>query len=412
MFPQEIKMDMASFQRDAEKELTERIIPFWKSLHDEENGGFIGYVDYELTKDPLFEKGGILNSRILYFFSESYLLLQDETLLKEAQHAYQFMRNALEDKKRGGIYWSVDYKGNPKDTTKHCYCQAFAIYGLCSYYRASKDAAALALAWELFEIIESKMKDEGGYLEAFNVDFTPASNEKLSENGVSAARTMNTILHVIEAYTQLYRIGKEEDTPFKEQILAKTGNALSEALTVVTDRIYNPAKKRQEVFFDREYRTLIDLYSYGHDIEAAWLLDLAADTLANKDISEKVHQMSSEMEAQVYIEAFDGESLPAECEAGVVKEDRVWWVQAEAVNGYLKAYLKNPNEIKYYTAARAIFTYIEEKVTDPRENSEWFWYLHADGTPAKGEPIAEPWKCPYHNGRMCFEIIRSLSNAS
>ncbi len=374
---------MISFQNEAKQELTGRIIPFWKSLHDEA-GGFIGYVDYDLQKDPLFEKGGILNSRILYFFSESCLLLQDESLLEEAEHAYRFMRNAFEDKERGGIYWSLDHAGNPKDTTKHCYCQAFAIYGLCSYYRASKDEDALNFAWDLFEIIESKMKDEGGYLEAFNIDFTPASNEKLSENGVSATRTMNTILHVIEAYTQLYRIGKEEDVPQKEQILTKVGAALSEALTTVTDRIYNPSQKRQEVFFDKDYNSLIDLYSYGHDIEAAWLLDLAADTLGDKEISKKVHLMSSEMEAEVYKEAFDGESVPAECEAGRVLEDRVWWVQAEAVNGYLKAYLKNTKEVKYYNAARAIFSYIEEKVADHRPNSEWFWYLHADGTPGKG----------------------------
>ncbi len=411
MFPMDIKEDMASFREDAMQELTGRIIPFWKGLRDDANGGYIGYVNYDLQKDPLAGKGGILNSRILYFFSEAYLLTGDESLLKEAEHAYRFMRDAFEDKERGGIYWSVDHLGNPEDTTKHCYCQAFAIYGLCSYYRACRDAAALALAWDLFDIIETKMKDEGGYLEAFQVDFTPASNEKLSENGVSAQRTMNTLLHVIEAYTKLYEIGKEAETKEYCENTEKVKKALSGALTIVADEIYDPDKKRQEVFFDREYNSLIDLYSYGHDIEAAWLLDLAADTLGNPGISEKIHAMSAEMEAEVYLEAFDGESIPAECEAGIVLEDRVWWVQAEAVNGYLKAYLKNPAEAKYYHAARAIFAYIEEKMTDKRQNSEWFWRLHADGTPFE-DPIAEPWKCPYHNGRMCFEIIRSIDNAS
>ncbi len=409
--PQDIRDDMKKLSEENRRELQERILPFWMGLRDDTYGGYVGYVDDQLNVNRSSEKGGILNSRILYFFSEAYLLLKEDALLDEAKHAYQFLIEHFVDQKQGGIYWSVDYQGNPLDTTKHTYCQAFAIYGLSSYYRATGDSEALELAWKLYQLIEKKMRDDGGYLEAYHVDFTPASNEKLSENGVSATRTMNTILHVLEGYTQLYRIARDGACVHRDEILKSVGGSLKEILTIVLDKIYNPSLKRQEVFFDHEYHSLIDLYSYGHDIEAAWLLDLAADTLGDTRLNQRIHEMSKAMEENVYRVAYDGHSLPAEAENGIVLEDRVWWVQAETVNGFLHAYMKRPAERAYYDAARSTFDYIEEKMVDPRTGSEWYWKLDREGKPVPGFPIAEPWKCPYHNGRMCFETIRSIEQA-
>ena len=188
--------------------LTDRLLPFWQALRDEEHGGYYDYMDFDLRLDRQAEKGCILNSRILWFFSEAAMTLKDDSIVPYARHAYRFLRERCLDREQGGVYWSVSYAGQPLDETKHTYNQAFAIYALSAYYRLTGEGEALALAEELFDIIETRCVDAGGYLEAFTRDFRPASNEKLSENGVLAERTMNTLLHVFEGYSGLYQAEK------------------------------------------------------------------------------------------------------------------------------------------------------------------------------------------------------------
>ena len=214
-------------RREIKEELEGHIIPFWEGLRDPDNGGFYGYLSYDLILDKNAGKGVILNSRILWFFSEAARVLKDPSLLPYADCAYRFLVDHCVDTENGGVYWSVSATGEPVDTTKHTYNQAFAIYALSAYYRATGNADAKALAASLFHLIESRMKDEGGYLEAFDDTFHPVSNEKLSENGVLAGRTMNTILHVIEAYT-----GYVEATDDKD-----ARAALREALMITRDKI-------------------------------------------------------------------------------------------------------------------------------------------------------------------------------
>ncbi len=376
-------------------ELVNHLIPFWSSLRDDENGGYYGYMDYDLRLDRKAEKGCIQNSRIIWFFSEAYRILGDRRCLDCARHGYEFFREYCLDGVYGGVFWSLTCDGRILDDTKHTYNQAFAIYALCAYHRASGDPQPLAVATELYETIEERMRDPDGYAEAFDRSFRPVSNEKLSENGVLAERTMNTLLHVLEAYTELLRA---------------TGRAgirrrLHEILNIFMTRVYNPQKRRLEVFFDRDYHSLIDLHSYGHDIEAAWLADRAAEVLAEPQWTKRVHEVTEKLEEQVYQEAFDGSSLPLECENGAVNPRRVWWVQAEAVNGFLNAWQKRPQQEKYLEAAGRVWEFIRKSVIDRRQGSEWFWAVDAQGTPFAGEPIVEPWKCPYHNGRMCMEAI-------
>lgn len=373
--------------------LTEKIIPFWKKLHDD-MGGFYGYVDFDLNVNKEAEKGCILNSRILWFFASAYKVLKDESLLREAKHAFEFMTNYCVDSENGGVYWSLTHDGKPLDTTKHTYNQAFAIYGLGAYYEVTKDESALKLACDLYELIESKMRDEKGYLEAFSKNFEPISNEKLSENGVEAKRSMNTLLHVMEGYTELYRVAPQE----------RVANSLREILDITDEKIYNRKLRRQEVFFDLDYNSLIDLYSYGHDIESAWLINRTTEILGDKNYIEKMGEMTKVLADNVYKVAFDGHSIPAEAEKGIVKQDRVWWVQAEGINGFLDAYQKDPSRKEYLEAAESIWEYIKKYVVDKREDAEWYWYVNPDGSAAR-EPIVEPWKCPYHNGRMCLEVI-------
>lgn len=378
--------------------LTEGIIPFWEKLKDETNGGFFGYMGPDLKVDRKAVKGCILNSRILWFFSNAYLTLRDPALLADAEHAYRFMKQYCMDEEFGGVYWSVSYDGKPEDTTKHIYNQAFAIYALSSYYDASGDKEALEAAQTLFGIIEEKGFDEGGYKEALDRSFAPAENDKLSENGVMADRTMNTLLHVFEAYTELYRVSG--DSRVKEKLLW--------ILETFRTKIYNPKLHRQEVFFDNDMRSLIDLHSYGHDIETSWLLDRGLDVLGDKEYADGWKEIVADLVAEVYRAAYSHDSLANECERGVVDKKRVWWVQAEAVVGFYNEYTKDPSHKEYLEAAEHIWNFIKTYVIDGREGSEWFMHVDENGNPEADKPIVEPWKCPYHNGRMCMEIIRRM----
>ena len=386
---------MFKYKEEIERHLIYDIIPFWKKLRDDEYGGYFGYVDYDLNIDENAVKGCILNNRITWFFSNAYVVTSDDSLLAEARHGYEFLRDKCWDHDNDGVFWSLNYDGTPADTTKHTYNQAFAIYALSSYYEVSHDAEALNLAFELFDIIEEKCRDEEGYLEAFTYDFRPESNEKLSENGVMADRTMNTLLHVFEGYSELYRVSHNE----------KVGEKMRWILDVFASKIYNPERHRQEVFFNSEYETLIDLISYGHDIESAWLIDRGVEILGDPEYEAKIGPVTRDLTANIYKTAFNGHSLPNECESGVVDEKRVWWVQAEALLGFLNGYRKTPEHTEYLEAAEAEWEFIREHVIDPRCR-EWFMHVDAQGNPERGRPIVEEWKCPYHNGRMCIEVSR------
>lgn len=405
--------DLIMFRDEIYNELALRIIPFWKSLKDTENGGYYGYLSYGLELDRKAEKGCILNSRITWFFSNAYTLLGDKSLLREATHAYEFLRDKCIDREYGGIFWSLNYDGTPADTTKHTYNQAFCIYALASYYEASGDKEALELAYELVNLIETRCRDEVGYLEAFTRDFGPESNEKLSENGVMAEKTMNTLLHVFEAYTELYRVDGNEEIKDK----------LAFILDLFADKIYNPDLGRQEVFFDKNYNTILDLHSYGHDIETAWLIDRGIEVIKAQEEAaageaiipvyekyyEKLTPVTRTLTKHIYEVAFNGHSLANECDRGVVNTYRVWWVQAESVVGFLNGFEKTPTCARYKEAFLNQWEFIQTYLIDRRPGSEWFYETYEDGRPDENKPIVEQWKCPYHNGRMCMEVLKRLA---
>ncbi len=377
------------------RELLENIITFWKGLRDDAYGGYYGYMDQELNLQRQAEKGCILNSRILWFFSEAAMLLQREDLRREADHAYSFLRDHCLDRENGGVYWSMTYDGKPLDTTKHTYNQGFAIYALSAYHRLTGSQEALTTARDIFALIEGHCTDEIGYLEAFTADWGPESNEKLSENGVMAEKTMNTLLHVFEGYSGLYQATRDP----------QVGRAMERILDIYANKIWSPALRRQLVFFDREYNSIIDLYSYGHDIESSWLMDWGCGLLGNAALTEKISAINAEMAAAVYDAAWNHDSLANECDRGERNELRIWWVQAEAVVGLVHQWQKT-GEGMYRDAAARTYRFICDHLVDKRPGSEWYWCVDKFGAPIPGKPIVEPWKCPYHNGRMCMELIR------
>jgi mannobiose 2-epimerase len=389
--------------------LKQVLIPFWEKLADYDNGGFYGYMGTDLIVDKKAEKGCILNSRILWFFSNAYLLLREEAsdqeayervmgcrLRRLAAHAYRFLTEACLDQEEGGIYWSIEACGQSLDETKHTYNQAFALYALSSYYDAFGEREALALAGEIFLLIETKCRDAYGYIEAQSRDFHPIQNDKLSENGIIADRTMNTYLHIMEAYTEYVRVTGDK----------VAAALLGDILDTVYAQIYNPALGRLEVFFDRDMTSLLDLHSYGHDIEASWLIDRAVEVAKSETYRQKMAPITAALSRNIYDTAYKESSLANECEKGVVDESRIWWVQAEAVVGFYNAWQTEPGKAYYLEAAVTIWNFIREHLVDHREGGEWFWRTDARGNPDWEAPIVEPWKCPYHNGRMCIEIIR------
>ena len=399
------------------------IAPFWLGLIDREYGGFYGLLTYDLKLDKKAVKGCILNSRILWFFS-NLLLLEKRSgerpggstdIEKACKQAYEYLKKAFLDRENGGVYWSVSYNGEPDDKTKHTYNQAFAIYALSSYFDASGDKEALDLAYDLRRVVEEKCRDKEGYLEAFSEDFKPAGNEKLSENGVEAVRTMNTLLHVYEAYTEYLRVLKKADMNIScgfDLIKEKEAveNDIRFILDIIADKIYNPTLKRQEVFFDRDYNSLIDLHSYGHDIEASWLVDRGLDILDDPVYTEKIRPINDTLAGRIYERAYVDHSILNECEKGVDDTTRVWWVQAEGVLGFMNAAAKcraagdEEAALKYEEAAEDIWGYIKDKIIDKRAGSEWYSQVDKDGNPDPLRDIVEPWKCPYHNGRMCIYL--------
>lgn len=256
------------------------------------------------------------------------------------------------------------------------------------------------LAYSLYHTIELKCRDSVGYFEAFSREFIPVSNDKLSENGVIAERTMNTLLHILEAYTELYRVDE----------FYAVGDSIREILRIFKSKIYNSDKEICEVFFDKEYHSLISLESYGHDIEASWLIDRACEVLDDRSYYAEMLPVIKGLAKGAYNNGIDTQNnaMNNECENGTVSEKKVWWVQAESVTGFYNAYQREPENIAYLKKSEQIWEYIQTYVID-RKTGEWIEDIAPNNTVASGQALVHPWKCPYHNGRMCIEMIQRIS---
>ncbi|MBQ3705159.1 MAG: AGE family epimerase/isomerase [Clostridia bacterium] len=378
--------------QELREHLTGKILPFWEALKDERSGGFYGYVDKELNVRKDADKGCILHSRILWTFSTAARMLDSKEYRAYADWAYEALR-MFEDGANGGVYWSITAEGKPADTTKHTYCQAFAIYGLSAYYRLTGKREALEKARALFRVIEEKCRVYNGYGEAYRADFSPESNEKLSENGVMATRTMNTLLHVVEAYTELHRAEPWE--PVRRAAVA--------GLEILRGRMYNQEKHRLEVFMDDEYRPLLDMQSYGHDIESGWLLwDSAREFFPETELA-PWRNMCLDLLESVRRRAFTDHGLKNEWVNGQVDELRIWWVQAETMLG-LSCGLEMTKDESWKRDLDTQWETIKRMIVDPRPNGEWYWSVYEDGSLTE-RPMVEEWKCPYHNGRMCLRLM-------
>lgn len=377
------------------KELEGDILPFWMHKMVDPAGGFYGRMNGKGVIVHGAEKGAILNSRILWTFASAYRVLHNPQYLDIATRAYNEICNHFTDKEYGGVYWSLTEKGEPKDTKKQFYAISFAIYALSEYYRATGNESALSLAKSFYKSIERHSYDavNNGYIEACTRDWGQIADMRLSDKDQNDSKTMNTHLHILEGYTNLYRVWKDKGLH----------DRLENLINIFMDKIICH-DGHLGLFFGDDWTPHSTAVSYGHDIEASWLLDEAAEVLGDEKLCAKVELVCSKV-ATAAMEGFSPENgmiYEYDPTKGLKDGERHWWVQAETVVGCVAQYQRT-GLLKWMEAADNEWKFIKKYLIRPQ--GEWYWSVLPDGTPNTTDDIAGFWKCPYHNGRMCLEII-------
>ncbi|OCB70018.1 N-acyl-D-glucosamine 2-epimerase [Flavobacterium piscis] len=378
------------------------ILKYW-SEHtlDNENGGFTGQIDFNDNLIPTTEKGSVLNARILWSFSASYQVTKNEEHKKLATRAFEFLSDYFYDPEFGGLFWSINVDKTPKDTKNQIYALAFAIYGLSEYYVIAKDEKALEIAINLYLQIERHSYDSinGGYLEAFTREWKPIADLRLSEKDANEKKTMNTHLHIVEAYANLFKVWKDK----------KLQNTIIELLQTIEKHFINSETGHLRLFFNEEWMEKPDVISYGHDIEAAWLLLQCAEISGDENLIINYKKHAIKM-AEVTKEGLDDDGglwYELDPKNNELIAEKHWWVQAEALIGFYNAYQLTRNEI-YLDIVLKNWDFIKNNILDTK-NGEWFWGVYRDYSLIEKDK-AGFWKCPYHNSRACMELINRIDS--
>jgi mannobiose 2-epimerase len=387
---------------EAEVNLTQNILPYWSTkVPDNKNGGFYGRIDGNEQVFPEEDKGGILNARILWTFSSAYRTTKDSAYLQMAIRAKDYILSHFIDYEYGGAYRSVTFKGEPSDTRKQTYTQAFFIYALSEFYRATGDTVALRHAKEIFYLFEKYAhdKESNGYFEVFSRDWQRSRDKLIGEKTTDDEKTMNTSLHIIEAYANLYRVWPDK----------RMEDRLRNMVELFLDKIIDQKTFHLINFMDREWNPTSTIDSYGHDIECSWLLYEAAHLIGDPVLIARVKEVSLKM-ADAAAEGLQADgSLVYEKDysSGHINTNRSWWAQAETVVGYLNAFELSGDE-KYLDNSINCWNFIKINLVD-NENGGWFGSVSESGVIGSGDK-AGFWTAPYHNGRMCLEIIERVSS--
>ena len=396
-----MKYNLLQLKQELKEELTHNILPFWMDkMTDDINGGYYGQMTGRNQLVSNAPKGGILNARIMWTFSSAALYFNNALYTQYAKRAKDYAFEHFFDSENGGAYWMLNADGSPADTKKQIYSQAFFIYALVEYYRVTNDAACLDKAIDLFRLIEKYSFDatQNGYFEAYSKEWVLLEDLRLSEKDANEKKTMNTHLHILEAYTNLYRIWKNEE-------LAKQ---LKNLIDIFLNKIINSKTYHLDLFFDENWNCKSTLFSYGHDIEAAWLLEEAAVVLGNVEILKKVRDVALKVADAAAEGVQPNGSIVNEKNSatGHVDTNCDWWPQAEAMVGFFSAYELSKDEA-YAMKTLAAWEFIKANIIDTEEG-EWHWSVSSTGKVDNNNDKAGFWKCPYHNGRMCLELMTRI----
>lgn len=388
------------YSQSINTELT-NILQYWmEKTPDHENGGFLGKIDNDNIVSPDAPKGSVLNARILWSFAAAYNHDPQPQYLETADRAYHYIAEHFVDNNYGGVYWTVDAQGNPLDTKKQVYAIAFTIYAFSEYFIASGREVAKDHAVELYQdlIKYSLDKEKGGYFEAFGREWEHIADLRLSDKDANEKKTMNTHLHVLEAFANLYRIWPDEELRIR----------IADLLTNFTTYIIDFGTGHLKLFFDEDWNSKSAIISYGHDIEAAWLLLEAAEVIEDPEWIARLKDIAVKM-AHATIEGIDKDGglwYEKDPSTGHIIKEKHWWVQAEAMVGFYNAWQISRDPV-FLDQFSKVWDYIQEHIID-HENGEWFWGIGPDGQVMPGEDKAGQWKCPYHNSRACIEILKRL----
>lgn len=385
-----------------ESELTQNILPFWiQHTVDHENGGFYGALTNDLQILNDVPRASVVCARILWTYAAAYRAYGDPAYREMAQRAYGYLTSAFWDSVHGGVYWLIDKHGAPVSSRKHSYAQAFAIYGLAEYYAATQDPASLEYAQRLFGLLEAHAHEDafGGYIEGCGGDWGALDDMRLSDKEPQCRKSMNTMLHVMEAYTNLLRVWDDAHLRVR----------LHELIDCFLRYIISPSSHHFELFFDDDWSMLHGGVSYGHDIEGSWLLFEAAEVLGDAGVLERAQAASIEMAWVVYAQGLEADgSLLYEGHANTSETTaKHWWPHAEAVVGFYNAFQLTGQDL-FAQASAGCWSYIERKFVD-HSNGDWFKVLNRAGVPDAQHYKVGPWECPYHHARACLEMIRRLS---
>lgn len=390
--------DLASLSKHAEAELRGNILPFWlKNTRNRERGGFYGVIDEKMRPHPEAPRGALLTSRILWTFSAAYRVYHDPEYLEMARWAYRDLTDNFQDRESGGIFWTITADGKPDDTRKQIYGQVFGVYALAEYFRATGEQAALDQAIAIYRLVEKNASDpkNGGYFDAFKRDWTRMGDH--SNMLGRAPKSQNSHIHILEAYSNLLRVWPDAE-------LRKSQRAL---IDVMLDHIVDPRTHHLILFLKPDWTPVSDEISYGHDIELSWLLVEAAEVLGDPVVVAKVKPVAIAIAKATLAEGVDpdGGVLNEGDPHGYTNTGKDWWPQAEAVVGFLNAYQLSQDP-RYFAASQHSWDFIQAKFVD-RINGDWI-----EATDRGGKALRRPkvtlWKCPYHNGRSCFEIIERI----
>jgi mannobiose 2-epimerase len=393
----------SDFVRQIEQELAENILPFWMAhVVDKTDGGFFGAVTDDLQVHNEVPRSAILCARILWTYAAAYRRFGAEQYLAMARLAYDYLVNVFWDQEYGGLYWQVDRKGVPVADRKHHYAQAFGVYGLAEFYLATQEPQSLHLAQTLFHLLEDHAYEAtcGGYIEGSSREWGTLGDMRLSDRDLDCRKSMNTMLHILEAYGNLMRAWDDARLMAQHRALIDTFQR----------HIIDHRTGHLKLFFDDQWRSLSDNVSFGHDVESSWLLTEAAELQGDQALLAQVRQSATSMAAAVLRDGLDedGSLFYESGPHGLVDAGKVWWAQAEAVVGFFNAY-QLTGQMHYSQAAYRCWTYIQAKVVD-RSHGDWFKRLSRDGRPDHDVYKAGPWECPYHHSRACLEMLVRLEN--